>query len=643
MSTARSNRISGIHPTHTIGPIATFKGNFRVNAEVPIPLPPAGGGLSTLNVSGESVWRLPFIDPDIPNDELPSYGMNGSASFSVGEGPLSIEIDIGGISGAVVFNEERVYLGGTYGLSLGKLVPGLDETDLGNIGIGGNAAATFVYDWNPHDHRNLYIGYPGLRESYPEGHPGILVGVGMYNYLGLQIDAKFLVDFDTSSTLASKMSVQDATTGGIYITGTLGIPIADMELVSVYGGIDWNGNIYLSGRAGLNIAGYSLAEAEAILTNSSLTISGTVDLVDIGSAHVYGTVLANGTFTLTGSAELSPLDYELASATVLFNNSGLYVNAILHVPGDLANATINGSITADGHYHLEGTATLNIPGFVMSSAQIILDDQTGLYAAGSVSVPGAGSISMTGYFETNGDFEVTGTGTLAPQGIQIANASFTLKKEATLISFSGNGSVGLGSYTLASAEFSIDTAGNVSGSGTLTWAAFTISASFAITSTTFFLSASAALNLTVNGYGVSGSVSFSGSGSPSSFSLSAHFSGAVVFGGLELASASLSVDSGGNISIAGFPYWCPTLSDWDKICHQKYQPGYFIREQAWLKNILRIPQPGSKVKFHPNPGARFSSGVPLTSISIPTNVSIATFKKSFNLASKMARQIYRRD
>jgi len=530
-------------PTYALPDTPGFKGNLRILTSVPLPLPPAGGGAASLSVTGETVYRL---WPPV------GYGFNGDTSFSIGAGPLSFEITLAGISGAIDFSNHCLYYGGQTGLSLGNLIPGLGKSDLGNIGVGGQVTIAFKYDWDP-DPAD-YAGYPGLRAGgYPSDSAGILVGRGTYRFLGFQVDAMILADLTPDAQ------------GGVYISGTMGIPIADAQFVSLAGKITFGGDIYLEGLADLTIASFEIASAHVVLTNTALTLSGAVAIPAVGSASIAGVIRADATFAFTGTATLNPAGFTLAEAKVRFNQTGLYVNGKLHVPGGLAEAEMIGSVTPSG-FHFEGTATLAIPYFAMANAAVILDSHTGLYATGAINVLQAGQVVMTGRFELDTDFLLTGSGSLSPLGMTIASGAFTLTRQAGVVAFSGTGAIGVGSYTLASARFAITSQGDISGSASLSFAGVQAGATFsaAASDRTITLTAFVSVNKTVNGYGVVGGASFSFSGSLNSVSISATFTGGVSLAG-HSKSVSLSIDSSGNITVMGFPYPCGFSLSWEPV------------------------------------------------------------------------------
>ncbi|MHB1356705.1 MAG: hypothetical protein ACYCZF_12110 [Anaerolineae bacterium] len=541
-------------PNITVGTsIASFTGTLRFAATVPVPLPIPE---LELEVSGDTVWRLPFMWGNL--SEPPSYGTNGDCSLKLIGNPVDVGIKIASVSAAIDFSNDIMYVATKVGVSIGDIVPGLPE-GLGNIGIGGATQLLFILDWSP-DPAN-YQSYPHMADTFSHTTV-ILVGTGIYNYWGFQVDARFLVDFNP-------------TEGGIYIAGSASLPIDVGTPFSMTGGISWDGDIMLRGHTDLTIAGFTLAGADVWLDNSTLGISGTLAMPGLGSAHVEGWVKGGvtPTFAISGTAELSPMvpggSFNLASARVRFDNTGLYVNGRVQLPANLATVQITGTITTS-RFHLEGTADLGIPGYAMAGAHVVLDSQTGLYASGNISIPSSISLAVEGWFTTNG-ITLTGSGALTPMGVPVANGVFTLTVNSSSVSFSGYGAVTAGDKTLAAASFSIAYSTvngySLSGSGLLDWSAVTVSAAFGVNNSGFWLSASLALNLTVSGYGVVGGVSFSAVVAGSNISLQGHFNGSVQFAGKTLGSLDLGISLNGNISVPSFPYPCPTCYDWLRVCY----------------------------------------------------------------------------
>ncbi len=552
-------------PTHTTSQIAGFKGHYRVEATVPIPLPPPPlpPGPAALNITGESVMRLPFLDPDLDPFEPPSYGSNGTCELEVGIGVASLGFEIGGTSAAIDFTNKKIYFASESGIALGDLVEGL-PAGLGNIGLGPKAQAEFIFDWDADPAE--YVPYTSVISNVytmPLSST-ILVGSGRYNYYGFQADVMFLVDFDLE-----EVSPGDHV-GGLYMGGSLSLPIDVGTPVSVTGGISWDGDLLLTGISNIEIAGHQLAGATVTLTNDALTLHGMLDIPGAGSATVDGNVTADGTYAFTGTAALTPGGFDLAGATVIFNNAGLWIDGQLDLPNDIATVAITGTVTPLA-YHFEGTADLNLDGFALASARVVLDSSTGLYAAGAVTVPNAGSVSLSGAIAPSGAFTLTGTGAMAPYDVRILNASFTLwRPSGGPTTFAGTGAVSAGGHTLASADLTIRSDGYISGSGTLSWSGVSTNAWFVVDPAgggSFGLDASVSVNATVSGYGVSGSVAFGTSGAATEIIISATFSGSVTAAGYSLASLSLGVSSNGVISVPSFPYPSPTLTNPLKVCH----------------------------------------------------------------------------
>ncbi|MBN1247039.1 MAG: hypothetical protein JXC32_05235, partial [Anaerolineae bacterium] len=555
-------------PTHTTSQIGGFKGHYRVETTVPIPLPPPPlpPGPAALNLTGETVMRLPFLDPDLDPLEPPSYGANGTCELEVGVGVASLGFELGGTSAAIDFTNKKIYFASESGIALGDLVEGL-PAGLGNIGLGPKAQAEFIFDWDADPAE--YVAYTSaISDVYTMPVSStILVGSGRYNYYGFQADVMFLVDFDLVEAYAGDH------VGGLYMGGSLNLPIDVGTPVSVTGGISWEGDLLLSGVSNIEIAGHHLAGATVTLTNDALALSGMVDMPGVGSAAVAGTIAADGTYAFTGTAALTPGGFNLAGATVLFNNNGLWVDGQLTLPEGMATVAISGTVTPL-HYHFEGVGDLALGGFQLAAAQVVVDSSTGLIASGAVTVPNAGSVSLYGAIHPSGAFTLTGSGTLSPYDVDILNASFALARPAGgPVTFTGTGAVLAGGQTLASASLTIRSDGYISGTGTLTWSAVSATAWFALDPSgsggtgSFDLGALVSVGKTVNGYGVEGAVSFSASGSALGIAIGATFSGSVTAAGYALADLSVGVSSNGAIQISGLPYPCPSLTDPLRICH----------------------------------------------------------------------------
>jgi hypothetical protein len=370
-----------------------------------------------------------------------------------------------------------------------------------------------------------------------------LEGAGIYTYQGLEITGQFTV---TASS-------------GMTVTGALDVPLGGLH-VGVTGSLDWDGNLLVTGEADLTWLGFTLAEANFALDNDGLAVNGQLTIPAVGYAMVSGTIESNGAFSFSGSADLTPGGWgTIASASVVWTNTGLTLSGDIDTP--VGTASVSGAATASSFY-LTGSGSLDFGGFSIASASVTLDSVTGLYASGSIQVPGAGSVSLSGYVLKNGYFGLSGSGSLAPGGFQLASASFSLEKDASGVNFTASGALHLGNTTLASVSVRIGSDGSFAGSGTLSWGGVTVSASLSISSGgAVSLSASISIDATYSGYGISGTLSFSAS---SSGQVSAELDFKAKVAGQTVFSGSASVSSSGKVKfkacVCSYSWCCASVT-----------------------------------------------------------------------------------
>jgi hypothetical protein len=125
----------------------------------------------------------------------------------------------------------------------------------------------------------------------------------------------------------------------------------------------------LSGAGSLSPLGYNLGNVSVTLDNNGLGVSGDLNVLNWGSVGVSGSVSSNGTFSLTGHGSLSPLGYNLGNVKVTLDNNGLGVSGDLDV-ANLGSVGVFGSVRSDGTFSLTGSIGLDPFG----TASITLDN-----------------------------------------------------------------------------------------------------------------------------------------------------------------------------------------------------------------------------------------------------------------------------
>ncbi|HEY8879786.1 MAG TPA: autotransporter-associated beta strand repeat-containing protein [Roseateles sp.] len=226
-----------------------------------------------------------------------------------------------------------------------------------------------------------------------------------------------------------------------------------------------------------------------------LVMSGTGSLtVNTAQGHAGGTRIRAGTLVLQGpAAQLGGGTVQLGAAGLLdLRDDAVLANALLAQGGSVLNTSGHGTLA--GPVTLQAT-TAFVPGAGGLTVSGALGDGgagLGLRLAGSGTLTLAGSNSYSGTTDiAAGTLRATGVGALpSTSAVQLAaGAVLALGQDQTAGSLSGAGSVELGSFTLATGADNRDSSfsGSLNGSGGLTKLGsgrFTLSGNGAQTGTT---------------------------------------------------------------------------------------------------------------------------------------------------------------
>ena len=392
---------------------------------------------------------------------------------------------------------------------------------------------------------------------------------------------------------------------GMTVAGTLDVTLTGVAAhVQYTGTVDTNRQFVLTGTlmAGstADFNGFFSADAAFSFRNSGATITNGHLTFVMGSVTVTGTFTAtvnvNGSYVVTGTAQTNPLldGFLVASASFRVDNvNGLtftgQVDLNRYLPG-FPLLTFSGWVHTDHHYQIIGHGpTFSILGFVTSSSQFTLSDSGDTFTLNLLNVLNVYTVTLTGTYQSNGQYSLTGTTAITLAGFTVASASFTLNNSGLSLSatvnvfvaqvafhgsiqtngnfsLTGTANVGLAGFPVASASFtisntgvsfsatinvfvatvsfsgSVDTHGNFTlhGSATVGFAGFGGSGSFTLSNSG--LTVSATVNAIVATINVSGSISNTGT---YSFTVSTHmgFAGFGASGNLTLNNSGVSVSA----------------------------------------------------------------------------------------------------
>ena len=244
-------------------------------------------------------------------------------------------------------------------------------------------------------------------------------------------------------------------TTGLTATGFLQLP-GGLGEVFVFGSIDSKGDYSLTGGADIFPLGFQLSSATFTLDNSGLTASGTLQLPDLGTVNVGGSVDKHGNFSLVGSGTLSPFGLNLGSATVTLDNGGAWVSGSVQLP-DLGAANISGWAYNNGTFSLTGSDNLSPCGFTLQSVTVTVTD-TSATVSGSLQMPGLGAVNVFGDVSISG-FSLSGSGSLSPDGLSLGSTTVTVTESGATVSGSLGihdlGSVGVSGWVDSGGQFSL--------------------------------------------------------------------------------------------------------------------------------------------------------------------------------------------
>ncbi len=496
-----------------------------VEADVPIPVAPV------LSVGFAFDYLIDVATT--PDDGDPLFaGANGTFSMGAGFGPVSLGLEVGGATAAMLLDDddeiEQVVLVTEQGLRLDDVF-GDAAGILGSIGSG--SEASFCYDV----------------------HTGTLAGGGIWYQQGWEFDW----DFEIVPPMVIG-DVVDTSTGGISGSGDLAMPLG-LSSVELDGSIGWDGEFELTGTQSVSLVGHTIAGASFTLDNDGLSVAGELDLGPIGGLDASGFIESDGDFALALSGTLNVAGHELSSVTGELTNEGVAITGFIDVPG-FGSVRVTGNYYSSSDFLFEGDLDLTIGGYDLAGADVSVDPTSATVDA-RLNLPGdAGGVDVFGQFESDGHILLAGSNRIEIGGYGI-HATLSFERFSTgSVAVIASGNLSLGSLSAASGTFSWSSDGDVSGSGSLSFAGLDISVDVDYEDGDLDVSGSISIEGSFIGADLSGSLTVSYDDG-----IEIVFSGTVEAGGLDM-SVSKTVSISGCFDVAGFPYWCPTWTDPDRIC-----------------------------------------------------------------------------
>lgn len=184
--------------------------------------------------------------------------------------------------------------------------------------------------------------------------------------------------------------------------------------------MDYSGPLF-----GLETDNVKLALSDAGIAASGTLRPAYVDLFGDAAVQFEGNIGVDGAFLFQGSAHISIAGFEMADALCTWSNAGLRIAGTLDLPG-LGSVAVTGAVDHNGHVTFDGEVDIELLGFQIANASIELDGGA-LAVSGELGLPALGSIAVSGDIHSDGDFRFTGRGALEPIGFELASVRVTFE------------------------------------------------------------------------------------------------------------------------------------------------------------------------------------------------------------------------
>ena len=298
----------------------------------------------------------------------------------------------------------------------------------------------------------------------------------------------------TANVIVGGVSLSGAafelTNNGLAAAAALAVGTSTVNLA---GSVDNQGNYQLTGTGQIPVAGFNL-DANLTLTNTSLMVSTTLNVGSAGSVNLSGTY-ANGQFgDLSGTGALTVAGLNL-TVNATYHNSTLTFTSTVAL-GSLGNVNLSGTYASGQPLSLTGTGTIMVAGFNLNASVTV---NTAILVSTSLAVGTLGSINLSGTFSNGQLADLSGTGTLTIAGLSLTvNATY----HNSTLTFTSTVALGALGNVNVSGTYASGQPLSLTGTGTITVAGFSLNATITV-GTAITVSASLAV-------GTLGSVNLSG-------------------------------------------------------------------------------------------------------------------------------------
>ena len=260
------------------------------------------------------------------------------------------------------------------------------------------------------------------------------------------------------------------TNGAVDLTGTVKLPVIGSATLT--GTITDASHFSLTDPLGnLKLGPFTLSSTSVTVSDSGgtavVSLDGITTFVAFGDVNLTGTLGTDGAFTLGAPLKSVSLLGGLVtfqSMAVTMTVSGSSVAVGIKGQGTVAkigNVNFTGSITDPADYSLTGTASLNIAGFSIDTADFTL----GTNALGvnfTLPVPEVGDVSFSGSYGPGGQWSLgatypgpveVGPVTLTDLGFTLSNQSLTLQATGSIADFQDLANVKITAQVFDDGEF----------------------------------------------------------------------------------------------------------------------------------------------------------------------------------------------
>ncbi|KAB2861755.1 MAG: hypothetical protein F9K43_20950, partial [Bauldia sp.] len=298
---------------------------------------------------------------------------------------------------------------------------------------------------------------------------------------------------------------------------------------------------HLEGTQSFQLFGFTLQSAHFVVDDTDgVFVEGTLDL-GVAQVSLHGSFWrdAGGVdrFDLGGSQNITLSGFTVQSTSWRVSNdpnpavNGITMSGSLNIY--VAQVSVSGHFWQSNglRYHLTGSQSIGLGGFTLQSASIVVDNATGVTAAGSVSIPLIGTASMSGSLNASGgtlQYNLTGQTAASFVGFS-TTAYLTLSNAGMRMTTTLNNGSWINQtftgYVASNGAFDISTNGTLNLAGA---AGLTFTAGANGTASMTFTGTVAAINAALDGLAFAPTADYNG---PAFLSLTVNDLGASGLGG----------------------------------------------------------------------------------------------------------------